>query len=663
MKSLNILAVFFLTTLIGCNKEIPSYISSPIHTTHYPEFRARYPVEIDGLWGYINVNGVIAIQPQFHVARKFSEGLAAVRRDGYYGFIDTNGTEVIPALFAYAYDFHNGYAKVWIDDQECYIDSKGNKLFDHKYVEVNETTVPNYFTVITQLHHYGIVNSTGKLIVDTVFDGIQQFTGRQAIVYKNKFDNKRYVQEVGIVDTAGMYSVQLGRYSGIKNLFNGYTEAITTDSVNKKEVWIYHIIDSLGTVCYTFPYNSHHHMHEFFCGNVGIEDNVKNKRKYGIYDRFIDYQGNTVFTVDTSIIMVSPFKSNRTFKMFPYRRYQLINANGQLINSDVFYDHTYYEYTPEGYENFFADSIEFVETKLGWRAIHYNGKYISSTKKLSDSFGEFHRTGTVLHFTVGHSYDNDNTYKHGFWNIANDICCLPRFTEIDENEVGSKNLIRVEANDTTGYINQQGVFVWFRVRSSMQNSLNKINIDSVVSIEYLAPKALHFNIPHFVYIGNLHSKSDSIIYEKSKKGITENLQLQLVIKVLNIKNWFGCEGYGGIFKNVSNDTLVMGNNTIIIQALNEDKNWKTIFYERGPSCGNYYIPISFLMPGDGWNFIIPKFYGSIKTKFRVVVYINSLYYPKVPVLKEPIKIISDEFDGYINPGQFIDHQSGHFGMY
>lgn len=81
------------------------------------------PFTKDGLTGYLNSEGNIAIQPQFQVASAFSEGLACVCQNELFGFIDTHGEWVIPPRFQYANDFSDGLAGVSLGENRwCFID-------------------------------------------------------------------------------------------------------------------------------------------------------------------------------------------------------------------------------------------------------------------------------------------------------------------------------------------------------------------------------------------------------------------------------------------------------------------------------------------------------------------------------------------------------------
>ena len=63
----------------------------------FSEFnRAAYSrVMRNGLWGYADENGAVALQPVYEKATRFNDGLAAVRKDGTWYLIDEHGVDVL----------------------------------------------------------------------------------------------------------------------------------------------------------------------------------------------------------------------------------------------------------------------------------------------------------------------------------------------------------------------------------------------------------------------------------------------------------------------------------------------------------------------------------------------------------------------------------------
>ena len=65
----------------------------------------------EGLYGYINQYGEIAIPCQYQAACAFQEGVAAVQnQEGWWGYIDTQGDVFLPFEYGGATPFDGGYA-------------------------------------------------------------------------------------------------------------------------------------------------------------------------------------------------------------------------------------------------------------------------------------------------------------------------------------------------------------------------------------------------------------------------------------------------------------------------------------------------------------------------------------------------------------------------
>ena len=82
---------------------------------------------------------------------------------------------------------------------------------------------------------------------------------------------------------------------------------------------------------------------------------------------------------------------------------------------------------------------------------------------------------------------------------------------------------------------------------------------------------------------------------------------------------------------------------IFAEALNENNKWSSISFLPFSSCGNSYHTIK-LDKNEYWDFNIPIFKGTMKTKIRYRLQID----------KEN-KIVSNEVSAYLNPEQFNIH--------
>ena len=113
-----------LLVVVGCSKskqDKAKQVSAAGEGTALELFREG------NLVGYKDVNGLVAIRPQFAEAGEFSDGLARVKPDakGPWGFINSDGETIISPQFEGASDFIAGWAVVLNNNKFRYIDKAG----------------------------------------------------------------------------------------------------------------------------------------------------------------------------------------------------------------------------------------------------------------------------------------------------------------------------------------------------------------------------------------------------------------------------------------------------------------------------------------------------------------------------------------------------------
>jgi len=105
------------------------------------------PVKTDtGLWGFIDLSGKMAVQPQFEdvcssgrgvLLKTFSNGLIPVKKDGLWGYMNPAGELAIPCRFTTAHPFRNGAAEVLEGQNAFFIGPDGEEI-----VTPNRPSVP-----------------------------------------------------------------------------------------------------------------------------------------------------------------------------------------------------------------------------------------------------------------------------------------------------------------------------------------------------------------------------------------------------------------------------------------------------------------------------------------------------------------------------------------
>lgn len=85
------------------------------------------------LCGFEDENRNPTTPKMFEQVRQFSEGMAAVQLNGLWGYINPDGLFVIPAKFEFASDFRFGLAEVIVDGHAGAIDTHGNIVVAPEY--------------------------------------------------------------------------------------------------------------------------------------------------------------------------------------------------------------------------------------------------------------------------------------------------------------------------------------------------------------------------------------------------------------------------------------------------------------------------------------------------------------------------------------------------
>jgi len=178
--------LFFVVTAVG-------FAQSP--DTLYP---VNVYLKDKLLYGYINREGEIVIQPKYYRATDFSDGLAIVEIDrlsDLWACINTNDELLFTVNADYFIrGFSEGYANVDSKDGYFYIDRNGNKVFDKTFFYAH--SFHNGYAIVK--HNYqntknSVINKKGEIVLDSLYDFTSDFNNGYA---KIQTKNQR-----GIIDT------------------------------------------------------------------------------------------------------------------------------------------------------------------------------------------------------------------------------------------------------------------------------------------------------------------------------------------------------------------------------------------------------------------------------------------------------------------------------
>ncbi|MGN1211459.1 MAG: WG repeat-containing protein [Candidatus Cryptobacteroides sp.] len=152
-------------------------------------------VKKDGRWGYINAEGTIRIEPSFDECTSFKKELAKAKRNGKWGVIDKKGTSVAGFMFDTISDFYDGYAYAENSNASYYIrtDGKAIKLDkEYRYGNFSEGLAP---VMKKKTGKWGFCDSKGRITIDTRYDTVYNYSNGIALVKRK--DQWEYINTKG----------------------------------------------------------------------------------------------------------------------------------------------------------------------------------------------------------------------------------------------------------------------------------------------------------------------------------------------------------------------------------------------------------------------------------------------------------------------------------
>lgn len=166
------------------------------------------PFKMGELWGFLNHENEVVIEPKYIWVENFNEGLALVRKSPgsnfHYGYIDEYGNEVIECIYTSAGTFHNGYALVSTSNQfqtdgeySCYfINQQGNNVFGKEYKfagdfsegfaeimiegEIYPTPIP-----FPEQQKWVYIDTSGNIVSPEKYEETTEFNNGYAVVKKD----------------------------------------------------------------------------------------------------------------------------------------------------------------------------------------------------------------------------------------------------------------------------------------------------------------------------------------------------------------------------------------------------------------------------------------------------------------------------------------------
>lgn len=178
-------------------------------------------VKKDDLYGFINLEGEIVLEPQFISALDFREGLASVEiENNKWGYVDTNGNFISKLQWDIAYDFNDGFAIVVEGEKMGLINTRGNIVTELQWDDIdseiedypsNNLYRQRYVKFVDGLvrvrkdDRYGFIDESGNVVVEPIWDYATQYSDGLISVSKDgKYGIIRYTETNMTLETGNL---------------------------------------------------------------------------------------------------------------------------------------------------------------------------------------------------------------------------------------------------------------------------------------------------------------------------------------------------------------------------------------------------------------------------------------------------------------------------
>ncbi len=291
-------------------------------------------------WCFINRQGQI-ISPIYDEINEISDNFYTVKLNGKFGALNNFGQVIIESKFEELGDFKNGFAYYRTENKSGFV-SKDGYVYKPEFDWLSDFGTDN-IAVVKIGNSYGLINATGKLILETKYDQVIRANNGIYIVVLNDL--------YGFYNGNGCFLSAVNYDFAKENSADFYTNGNVFKLIKKGEQAL---VDANGRV--SIDFGTYDEIN--FAANGLIR--VKNKNKYGYVDRklnpvipykytrandfkdslalvqlkdkfiLINTQGKELFSSISEIQKISTH-----YYLVHSESEQLVNQKGQTVFSDI----------------------------------------------------------------------------------------------------------------------------------------------------------------------------------------------------------------------------------------------------------------------------------------------------------------------------------------
>lgn len=282
-------------------------IISPIYDEINEISNNFYTVKLNGKYGALNNFGQVIIEPKFEELGDFKNGFAYYRSENKSGFVSKDGY-VHKADFDWLSDFDdNKIAVVKIGNSYGLINTSGKIILETKYDQVLKANNGIFIVVLNNL--YGFYNANGCFLSAVSYDFSKE---KPSDFYTNGHVFKLIKKtQQALIDANGRTSIDFGVYEEINFANNGL---IRIKNKNK-----FGYVDRKLSLVIPYKYTKANDFKDS-CALVQLKDKFI----------LINLQGKEVFSTTAEIQKISTH-----YYLVHSESEQLINNKGEIVFSDI----------------------------------------------------------------------------------------------------------------------------------------------------------------------------------------------------------------------------------------------------------------------------------------------------------------------------------------
>ncbi len=426
-------------------------------------------------YGLIDTLGQLAVEAVYDDIGFFNEGRLAVKRNGLWGFVNHEGLEVIPCRFREVLGFSEGLAAVKIGRHWGFIDKMGNVVIKFDYSRVGNFKSGMAWAATAK--GVGYINHQQQFVIAPVFDKAFDFEGEIARVIikgkyalinqQGKFISRRRFNNIDVFNEHGLAIASYGQQALRYGVINKRAEMITTQPFQEIQPYSeglavvklregYGYIDLTGRLVIPCAYSK---ASAFYEGRAAVQKDgacgyisrtagtivpfeyskcldfdggkaivYKGIRRAGL----VDLQGNLV--LEPSVDRLLKFREGRGLvRDSEYRFYYITEQAAGVYNG-------FYERATE-----FQNGVALVQVHGKWGVINHKGVQVIPAKY-----------DHIEPFQQGHARVRVPGFN-GLLHLDGQSIMAPEYEFVSYVGAG---IFRAEQGDRIGYFNEKGLWIW-----------------------------------------------------------------------------------------------------------------------------------------------------------------------------------------------------------